>query len=81
MNTHRYERLLARRELLEAAYGGPLSFEPLEDRKGCRIGEFRPGAIGDRSEWPAFIAWFADGQSRLRHAVDTTGGIPAEGLG
>jgi len=77
VNTRRFGHLLALRPKLEAAYGGPLHFEPLDTRKGCRITDLTPGDILDQSAWPTYIAWFIDTQRRLRAAVTAAGGIPA----
>lgn len=77
INTTRFEQLLAVRPELEAAYGGPLLFEPLDDRKGCRIGEILPGSILDQDEWPTHLDWFVDTQRRLRAAITAVGGVQA----
>ncbi|MFI0417946.1 DUF4268 domain-containing protein [Spongiactinospora sp. 9N601] len=70
--------LRADREALEAAYGGPLSYEPLPDKIACRIAVYRPGSIEDTEDWDAYLDWFVDSQSRLRKAIDAHhGGISA----
>lgn len=76
VNDFRFERLQQSRKLLESEYDGPLAFEPLDKRKGCRIGDRSPGAITEKDRWPEFINWFIDSQRHLRAAVDAAGGIP-----
>ena len=74
VNTARFERLRAVRPRLEAAYGGPLSFEPLDTRKGCRIADLREGSVLDLDAWSSYITWFIDTQTRLRAAITAVGG-------
>lgn len=80
VNRRRFERLLGMRDDLEKVYGGSLEFEPLEGRKGCRIGVRRPGDIADRGNWPLFIKWFVDTQGQLRAAVTAAGGVGGVGM-
>jgi hypothetical protein len=77
VNRARFDQLLHNREPLEDSYGGALSFEPLERRKGCRIGDRYPGAITEQQNWPSYIEWFVGTQHRLRNAVTAVGGIPS----
>ncbi|PRX50859.1 uncharacterized protein DUF4268 [Prauserella shujinwangii] len=77
VNTSRFERLQQARTELEAAYGGTLTFQPLEGRKACRICEIGTGVVTDRDNWETLIEWFIDRQRRLRAALADVGGIPA----
>jgi len=61
---------------MESTYGSPLSFEPLEHAKACRIADYTPGSVLERDRWPSFVAWFVDAQQRLRAAVEAAGGVP-----
>ena len=45
-----FDRLLERKEAVEAALGEPLVWEPLETRRRCRISILRPGSIDDDPE-------------------------------
>ncbi|HVV12015.1 DUF4268 domain-containing protein [Amycolatopsis sp.] len=76
VNTKRFNQIMVAREKLETTYGTTLSFEPLDGRKGCRIGDRRAGSIINQPEWPTYIEWFIDSQRRLRSAVAAVGGIP-----
>lgn len=77
VNTTRFTAAQAKREQLEDTYGQPLQFEPLTGRKGCRIVDYQPGAIEQTEQWPQYIAWFIDTQTRLRQAVTAIGGVTA----
>lgn len=77
VNTARFEQLLGARDAMEEAYGGELSFDPLDTRKGCRIGERTSGNITERQNWSAYVEWFVDRQRRLRDAVTAAGGVVA----
>jgi hypothetical protein len=75
-NIAMFEALHGLRDAIESAYGGTLSFEPLTDRKACRIADHRPGEITDSAAWPDYLDWFVDSQQRLRSAISAVGGIP-----
>lgn len=76
VNSARLASMLEQREAIERAYGGPLSFAPLDGRKACRIEDVRDGDVSRANEWPAYIDWFMQSQRRLRAAIDSIGGIP-----
>jgi hypothetical protein len=75
VNEARFTAAQARKAELETAYGRALSFEPLVGNKGCRIGEYRPGAIEQTEAWDEYIEWFMDAQVRMRKAVAAIGGV------
>jgi hypothetical protein len=75
VNAARFDAAHARKDQLEGAYGSALSFEPLAERKGCRIAEYRPGTIENSSECDDYITWFVDAQTRLRNAIAAIGGF------
>ncbi len=54
---------------LDAAFGRPLSYEPLEGRGACRIADYREGSIDDSASWPSYIDWFIDSGDRFRNAL------------
>lgn len=64
-----YQQLAAARVKIDAAYGAPLSWEPLEGRKACRITDYRDGSIEHREEHDDYIIWFIETQERLRSAT------------
>jgi hypothetical protein len=68
-STARFERLLRQKEVLEAAYGRPLTWEPLLGRRACRIADYRDGAITRLSEHDAYMGFFLDAGERMRNAL------------
>lgn len=78
VNVARWQLLAAKRQAIEAAFGGPLVFDDLPTRKGCRIGVQRGAgeSIENRDAWNDYLSWFEDTQDRLRKAVDSVGGVP-----
>ena len=54
---------------IEAAYGGPLSWEPLEGKKASRIATYRDEAIERREQWPEYQQWLLENLGRLRQAI------------
>ena len=57
VNQSRLAFLEGHKEKVEEAFGAPLSWEYLEDRKGCRIGHYREGGLNDEESWPHFQEW------------------------
>jgi hypothetical protein len=56
---------------IEASYGGPLSWEPLEARRGCRIAQrlTSGGYRDDEETWPRVHEEMIDSMIRLEHAL------------
>ena len=50
---------------LEAAFGGDLTWEPLEGKRACRIKSEMAGNIFDRDQWPAMIDFMTDAMVRM----------------
>lgn len=75
LNQHRYDAATAHKTVIEQAYGGALSWEPLPERKGSRIADYAPGSIQSTTEWSTYVEWFLDTQTRLRHVINSIGGI------
>lgn len=78
VNLARLAVLEQRRADIETAFGGPLVFDPLPEKKGCRVAARRAGgeSVDDADRWPEYLQWFEDTQARLRHAVAAAGGVP-----
>lgn len=69
-NRQTFEALRAWRALLEESYGRPLQFEPLPERRACRIAEYREDAdVAEVERHDEFIDWFFDAGVRLRRAL------------
>jgi hypothetical protein len=62
--------LEAHRAEIETAYGGPLSWEPLESKRACRIAQrFDRGGYRDEERWPEIHNELADAMSRLESSL------------
>ena len=75
VNATRFELALALRQELEAAFGSPLEFEGLDGKVSCRIRQYAPGKVTNESDWPSYLGFFLDGQTRLRNALASVGGV------
>jgi hypothetical protein len=75
-NLARFEDLLAKREEVEQAYGGPLEWQDLPQRKSTRLADYLEGAeVNDEARWDEYVAWMLDRHSRLRNALAVVGGV------
>jgi hypothetical protein len=63
-------RLQGHRDEIEAAFGAPLSWEPLVDRRACRVAAYSPdrASVVDREAWPEHRTWLVQTVGDLRHA-------------
>ena len=64
-----YDALSEHRADIEALYGGSLEWEPLPDRRACRIAAYTPGDVTQADQHEAYIDWLIDTGTRLRHAL------------
>jgi hypothetical protein len=53
------------------AFGGELTWEPLERRRACRIKVDTEGNIFDREQWPGMIEFMTGAMVRLEKAFKT----------
>jgi hypothetical protein len=82
VNLHHLRILESRAEEIRTSFGPSpeLRFSELPQNVACRL-EMRledGRSILDRDLWDDTLEWFISTQERLRHAIDTTGGIPKE---
>jgi len=75
LNTERFEAIEARRAEFEHLVGQDLSFEPLENKKSCRIAMYAPGSSDDEATWDETIDFFITSQEKFRSALATMGGL------
>lgn len=76
LNTERYNELLAKKSEMELAYGGPLDWQELPDRKSTRVADYLPDAdVAAADRWDEYLAWLMDRHSRLRLALNSVGGV------
>jgi len=64
-NTFVFERLEAQKADLEAAFGHPLDWLPLPNKKSCRIQYAKPVDGYNKDNWPGMISWMVDHMTKL----------------
>lgn len=69
-NKAMFDLLLERRAAIEAAFGGPLSWRRMEDKKVSIIEAAAPFAGHDRNSWPEMTAWLVAKMRQLERAFD-----------
>jgi Domain of unknown function (DUF4268) len=65
-------RLQAHRAEIESAFSGPLSWEPLETRRACRVAAYSPdrASVLERDAWADYRNWVVKAIGDLRRAID-----------
>ena len=63
-----YDQLHAQKEAIEAAFGGELTWEPLEAKRACRIKCEMAGNIFDRDQWPALTDFMTEAMVHMENA-------------
>jgi hypothetical protein len=66
----RFNQLLEHRDAIEASFGEPLSWEPLETKRASRIAAYSTGDIMRESEYPIYLDWFVETIGRLKVALE-----------
>ena len=64
-----FDFLHAQRAAVEAAFGGPLTWQRLDDKRACRISFSVRGGWVDELTWPAAIERAVDAMQRLYGAL------------
>jgi uncharacterized protein with ParB-like and HNH nuclease domain len=64
-----FDHLNAHRQEIEAAFGGPLNWQRLDDKRASRISVTVPGGWADESSWPGAFEKAVDGMKRLYAAM------------
>jgi Domain of unknown function (DUF4268) len=79
-NLEVFSDLHARHSEIETAYGGPLSWEELPNRRACRVADYKEScAITEEDRYEEFVDWFIDAGEKLRRALVV--GADASGAG
>jgi hypothetical protein len=69
-NLEIFEHLRGQREAFDAAYGRPVEWEELPQRRACRVADYRENSgVADEAQHPDFVDWFLDASVRLRRAL------------
>src|SRR5947209_1954124 len=69
-NLEIFEQLRAHREEFEIAYGRPVEWEELPQRRACRVADYRGNSdVTNEGDHAAFVGWFVDAGVRLRRAL------------
>jgi hypothetical protein len=64
-----YHWLAERRDEIELAFGGRLSWQELPGRRACRIAAHTTGDVTKTEEHDSYVDWFIDTGDRLRRAL------------
>ena len=64
-----FDSLHAQRATVEAAFGNPLAWQHLDDKRASRISFSVPGGWADKLTWPAAIERAVDAMQRLYGAL------------
>lgn len=71
-NTVEYLKYEAKREEIESAFGEELSFQPLPERKACRIAAYGgPADVLNSDDLGRYEDWFMDSFERFRSAIES----------
>jgi len=69
-NKRIFDQLFASKEQVEAAFGEPLEWQRLDDRRACRIRHVLAlGGLSDRDRWPEIQEAMIDAMVRLEKAL------------
>ena len=68
-NAFVFERLHAQKQIIETAFGSPLIWMPLPDKKVCRIVYATTVDGFDKDNWPGMIEWLVEHMTRLELAL------------
>jgi hypothetical protein len=64
-----FDELHQLRIQIEKDYGGPLTWERLDERRACRIKAETPGNVFDREQWDPMMEFLVDSMIRLESAL------------
>jgi hypothetical protein len=70
-NTAAYSQYEARRDQIERDFSGELTFQPLPDKKACRIAVYlREADVTNTVDHAGYTQWLMDTHERFRRAID-----------
>jgi uncharacterized protein with ParB-like and HNH nuclease domain len=68
LNKAAFDALCLQRDVIEVAFGGPLLWQRLDDKRACRISFSVPGGWVDQKTWPTAIVQAVSSMKRLYKA-------------
>lgn len=63
-----FDQLYNQKDAIQAAFGGDLTWERLDDKRACRIKTETFGNVFEREQWPAMIEFMTDAMVRMERA-------------
>ena len=70
-NRHLFEYLKSDKEQIEQGFGEPFEWEPLDEKRACRIAVYRPGSIEDSEEvLDEILNWAIDRLLKLKEVFE-----------
>jgi hypothetical protein len=69
-NSALFEALRSHEKEIEDAFGGPLSWEDLPNRRACRIAAYGEGDVVSVDDHDAYVDWFIETGIRFRQALE-----------
>jgi hypothetical protein len=63
-----FDQLYGKKESIETAFGGVLTWERLDDKRASRIKCEMPGSIYDPDQWPTLIKVMTDAMVKMENA-------------
>ncbi|SFQ83422.1 protein of unknown function [Halopseudomonas formosensis] len=75
-----FDQLFAQKEQIEAAFGAELEWQPLPNRKACRIQYSRAVDGYNKDNWADMIKWLVEHMTRLEAALSAPLGVIRQNL-
>lgn len=75
-----FDQLFAQKEQIEAAFGAELEWQPLPNRKACRIQYSRAVDGYNKDNWADMINWLVEHMTRLEAALSAPIGVIRQNL-
>jgi len=70
VNARIFEALQKYKDEIEQQFGGSMSWDPLPNRRACRIAVYSSGDVTQSDSYEDYIDWFIDVGTRFRAALD-----------
>ncbi|GGJ07969.1 DUF4268 domain-containing protein [Halopseudomonas pertucinogena] len=75
-----FDQLFAQKEQIEAEFGAELEWQPLPNRKACRIQYSRAVDGYNKDNWADMIKWLVEHMTRLESTLSTPLGVIRQNL-